>query len=103
VGTGVGNDSGPGGGGGTVFPPGLQGIILPPPGAPHELKGQRLTVTFRISDKGEVVSVEVNPQIRDRGYRNEFLDRMRRYTFTPAMTRDGHAIAAEMNVIVTVN
>ena len=103
VGTGTGNDSGPGGGGGTVFPPGLQGIILIPPSPPRELKGQRLRVTFRISERGEVVDVDVNPQIRDRGYRDQFMDRMRHYTFTPAYTRDGHAVAAEMTITVTVN
>ncbi len=102
TGTGVGNDSGPGGGGGTVFPPQLQGFILPPPGRPGNLRGAQLAITFRISEKGEVVDVEVDPPIRDRGYRTEFMDRMRRYTFVPAYTRDGRAVAAEYHVTITL-
>jgi hypothetical protein len=103
VGTGTGNDSGPGGGGGTVFPPSLQGILIPPTdGKPRELRGVRILVTFRISERGEVVSVTTDPQIRDRGYRNEFLDRMKHYAFTPAYTRDGHAIASEISITITL-
>lgn len=102
TGTGVGNDSGPGGGGGTLIPPSPQGIILTPPGPPRELKGSVLTVTFRISERGEVSEVVVDPPIRDRRYRNEFLDRMRRYTFTPAYTRDGRAVAAEFQIHFTL-
>jgi len=103
TGTGVGNDSGPGGGGGTVFPPSLQGILIPPTdGKPRELRGVRIVVTFRISESGEVVSVVTDPQIRDRGYRNEFLDRMKHYAFTPAFTRDGHAIASEISITITL-
>jgi hypothetical protein len=103
VGTGVGNDSGPGGGGGgSIFPPQPQGIILPPPGPPSSLRGVRLTVTFFISDRGEVDNVEVDPPIRDRGYRNEFMERMRRYTFTPAYTRDGRPVPARFPVHITL-
>jgi len=102
VGTGTGNDSGPGGGGGTIFPPQPQGIILPPQGAPRELRGTRITVTFRISARGEVVDVSVDPPIRDRGYRNEFLDRMRRYTFTPGYTRDRHPVASQIDIQIVL-
>ena len=102
VGTGTGNDSGAGGGGGTVFPPQLQGIILPPTGRPGNLRGQQIEITFRINEKGEVLDVSLDPPIRDRSYRNEFMDRMKRYTFVPAYTRDGHAIAAEYRVMITL-
>ena len=101
TGSGTGNDSGPGGGGGRVYPPQPQGIILPPPGAPRDLRGTRLTVTFRISEKGEVMDVSTDPAIRDRGYRNEFLDRMRRYTFTPAYL-EGHAVPAQYPITITL-
>jgi hypothetical protein len=100
IGSGIGPDSG--GGGGFVYPPQVQGIILPPPGAPRSLRGVRLTVTFFISATGQVDRVEVDPEIRDRGYRNEFLDRMRRYTFTPAYLRDGRAVPAEFPVQITL-
>lgn len=102
VGTGTGSDSGAGGGGGTVFPPQLQGIILPPQGRPGNLRGAQIEITFRINDKGQVLDVLLDPPIRDRGYRNEFMDRMRRYTFVPAYTRDGKAIAAEYRVTITL-
>jgi hypothetical protein len=101
VGTGTGNDSGPGGGGGTVFPPSPVGILIPPTeGKPRELHGVVIRVTFRISERGEVVSVVTDPQIRDRSYRNEFLDRMKHYTFTPARTRDGQAVASEIPIYI---
>jgi hypothetical protein len=102
VGTGVGNDSGPGGGGGRIFPPQLQGLIIPPPGVPRELRGTRIVVTFRISERGEVVDVTTDPVIRDRGWRNEFLDRMRRYTFSPAYLPGGHPVAAEYPITITL-
>lgn len=101
VGPGVGSDTGEGGGG-RVFPPQPQGIILPPPGAPRNMRGVVITVTFRISERGDVVDVSVDPPIRDRGYRNEFLERMRRYTFTPAYTREGRPVASEFPIQVTL-
>jgi hypothetical protein len=103
IGPGVGPDSGGGaGGGGNIFPPQPLGIILPPPGRPGDLRGVRITVNFFISERGEVVRVTTDPEIRDRGYRNEFLNRMRRYTFTPAYTRDGRAVASEFPFQITL-
>lgn len=100
IGSGVGPDSG--GAGGRIFPPQPRGIILTPAGAPRELRGVQLTVTFTISERGEVLDVEVTPPIRDRGYRNEFLERMRRYTFSPARALDGRPLRATYEVLVTV-
>ena len=99
VGPGVGADSG---GMGRIFPPQPQGIILPPTGRPASLAGVRLTARFEISERGEVLGVEVDPPIRDRGYRNEFLDRMRHYTFTPAHTLDGRPVRAIFPVQITL-
>ena len=62
----------------------------------------RLTVRFEISERGEVLNVEVDPPIRDRGYRNEFMERMRRYTFTPAYTVDGRPVRAVFPVLITL-
>jgi protein TonB len=99
VGSGVGPDSG---GSGRIFPPQPQGIILPPGGAPGNLRGVRLTVRFDIGSNGSVLGVEVEPAIRDRGYRNEFMERMRRYTFTAAYGPDGRTVRAiyQMEVVV---
>ena len=103
TGGGVGNDSGPGGGGGgSIFPPQPQGIILPPPGRPSSLRGIQLTVTFYVSERGVVDNVEVDPPIRDRGYRDDFMERMRRYTFTPAYTRQGQPVPARFPVRITL-
>lgn len=99
TGPGVGSDSG---GMGRIFPPFPQGIILPPHPVPNALKGTHLTVRFEISERGEVLGVEVDPPIRDRGYRNEFLDRMRHYTFTPASTLDGRPVRAIFPVQITL-
>lgn len=103
VGTGVGNDSGPGGGeGGDYFQPQPQGVILPPQGPPRNLRGVAIRVIFQINERGQVVEVRTEPVIADRSYRNEFLDRMRRYTFTPAYTRNRQPIAAEFPITITL-
>jgi hypothetical protein len=98
-GSGVGSDSG---GSGRIFPPQPQTIILPPTGAPSGLRGVRLTVEFDISERGEVLGVSVNPPIRDRGYREEFMRRMRSYVFTPAMTPEGRPVRALYPVGITL-
>lgn len=89
-GGGVGADSG--GGGGRVFPPQLQGMLIPPmENRPGNLRGVQLLVQFEIDERGQVLDVTTDPEIRDRGYRNRFMDQMRRYTFTPARL-DGRAV-----------
>ena len=88
-GPGTGADSG--GGGGNVFPPQPRGIILPPSDRPASVRGTTVLVRFEISARGEVLDVSLDPPIRDRHFRDDFLDRLRRYTFTAAYTRDGRA------------
>lgn len=100
VGTGTGPDSG--GGGGNVFPPTPQGIILPPPDRPSSVRGTTVRVRFEISARGEVLDVRIEPPIRDRHFRDEFLDRLRRYTFTPASTRDGRAVPGVFEIRITL-
>ncbi|OGU00432.1 MAG: hypothetical protein A2085_11310 [Gemmatimonadetes bacterium GWC2_71_10] len=96
TGSGVGPDSG--GGGGRIFPPQLQVMLIPPmEGRPAALRGVQVTVMFEVSERGQVLSVETNPEIRDRGYRNSFLDKMRRYTFTPGLL-DGRPVRARTEV-----
>lgn len=100
VGTGTGPDSG--GAGGSVYPPQPQGIIMPPPDRPAALRGATVTVRFEISARGEVLGVSLDPPIRDRKFRDDFLERLRRYTFTPAYTRDGRAVAAAFEIRITL-
>ena len=102
VGTGTGNDSGPGGGGGTVFPPQPQSILLAPTPVPRELQGRELTITFQLNERGEVLNVDVDPPIRDRSFRNEFFDRLKRYAFSPALTRDGRPVAVSFQMKYTL-
>jgi hypothetical protein len=91
VGPGVGSDSG---GSGRIFPPQPQTVILPPYPTPGSLKGMAVTVEFEISERGEVLDVSVRPQIRDRGYREDFMRRMRSYEFSPARTLEGRPVRA---------
>lgn len=101
VGAGTGPDSG-GGAGGDRFMPQPQGIILPPPDRPSSLRGTVVRVRFEISSRGEVLDVSLDPPLRDRRFRDEFLDRLRRYTFTPAYTRDGRAVPGVFEISITL-
>ena len=98
-GTGPGTGADSGGGGGDIFPPIPQGILLPPPDRPASVRGSTVRVRFEISARGEVLDVRIlEPPIRDRHFRDEFLDRLRRFTFTPAYTRDGRAVPGVLEV-----
>ena len=94
TGTGVGVDSGPGSGGGKgdIIPASPRWTILPPPGAPREMRGRRHEVRFWVTAEGQVTRVEVTPTIKDRGYAREFTERMMGYRFNPATTRDGRHV-----------
>jgi hypothetical protein len=99
VGPGIGPDSG---GGGRFYPPQPQGIILPPPDRPSSLHGTTVTARFEISARGEVMRVSLSPMPRDHRFANAFLERLRRYTFTPAYTLDGRPIAAAFEIRITL-
>ncbi|HXY18557.1 MAG TPA: hypothetical protein VEH83_01030, partial [Gemmatimonadales bacterium] len=99
VGPGTGPDSG---GGGTVRPPNPTGIILPPTHPPSELRGTRITVVFEISATGEVTHVALDPNPRDHRFANEFLERLRRYTFSPAVTLDGQPVPGLFRITFTL-
>jgi hypothetical protein len=92
TGPGVGSDSGAGGGRGNYFEPQPQGLILPPVDKPSSVRGLKVTARFEISATGEVMRVTLEPTLPDRRYQSEFLDRLRRYTFTPASSPDGHPV-----------
>lgn len=103
-GSGVGPGTGPdsGGGGGRLYPPQPQGIILPPPDRPSSLRGTTVTAVFEISATGEVTHVALDPTPKDHKFANEFLERLRRFTFTPAYTLDGHPVAALFRINITL-
>ncbi len=103
-GSGVGPGTGPdsGGGGGRVYLPQVQGINLPPSDRPSSLRGTTVTAVFEISATGEVMHVALDPAPRDRKFASEFLERLRRFTFTPAHTPDGHPVAALFRINFTL-
>lgn len=100
-GTGIGSDrgSGTGGEGGDIFPAAVRYMVLPPADPPGSARG-RYEVRFLVSERGDVLRIEVRPEIRDGAYRRRFMDAMRQYRFTPATTRDGRPI--ETVAIVTL-
>lgn len=97
VGTGLGNDSGPGRGGDGAYltPPGTRVLIMPPGCA----RGS-FTVQFSITAEGRVTRVGVDPQPKDAACRQQMLEKMKQYEFTPARTRDGRAVAVTYSMKV---
>ena len=100
AGPGTGADSG--GAGGNVFPPRPQFIIWPPVDRPASVRGTTVRVRFEVSASGDVLGVTIDPSLRDRRYQGEFLDRLRRYKFTPAYTRDGRAVPSVYEVSIAL-
>jgi protein TonB len=100
TGPGVGPDSG--GGGGRVYPPQPQGIIMPPPDRPASVRGTTVTARFEISARGDVMRVSLHPMPRDRRFAAALLDRLKRYTFTPAYALDGRPVAAAFEIQITL-
>lgn len=92
VGSGVGPDSGAGGGRGNYFEPQPQQLILPPGDKPSSVRGLRVAARFEISATGAVLRVTIEPTLPDRRYQSDFLERLRRYTFTPASSPDGRPV-----------
>ncbi len=103
-GSGVGPGTGPdsGGGGGRIYPASPQTVIMPPNDVPHSLRGTTITAVFEISASGEVMHVAVDPFPKDRGFANEFLERLRHYIFTPAHTVDGQPVPALFRISITL-
>ncbi|HUC41530.1 MAG TPA: hypothetical protein VMR92_11885 [Gemmatimonadales bacterium] len=101
TGTGTGSDAGPGSGGNArdIFAPTPRWAIMAPPGAPREARG-RHEVHFWVTADGRVTRVEVNPPIKDSGYRREFTERMMGYLFNPATTRDGRHVDYVTSLVV---
>jgi hypothetical protein len=100
TGPGVGPDSG--GGGGRGYPPQPQGLLMPPPDRPASVRGTMVTARFEISARGDVMRVSLDPMPRDRKFAAAFLERLRRYTFTPAYSLDGRPVAAAFEIRITL-
>ena len=92
TGPGEGSDSGAGGGHGTYFMPQPQGVILPPTDRPASVRGVTVIARFEISASGAVLRVTIEPTLPDRRFRDAFLERLRRWAFTPASSPDGRPV-----------
>ena len=91
TGPGVGPDSGAGGHG-IYFMPQPIGMLLPPMPVPSSVRGRTVTARFEISATGEVLRVTLEPALPDRRYQGEFLEKLRRWAFTPASSPDGRPV-----------
>jgi hypothetical protein len=77
-------------------------MIMPPLDRPSSVRGTTVRVRLEVSARGEVLDVTIDPPIRDRHYRDEFLDRLRRYRFTPASTRDGRNVPGVFEISIAL-
>ena len=99
-GPGMGPDSG--GAGGSLYPPTPRQVIMPPSDRPASVRGKMFTILFEISERGDVMRVSINPMPSDHGFARDFLERLRRYRFTPARTLDGRPIAVLYPLTITL-
>ena len=70
----------------TVEGPFLLKVILPPENTPADLRGRPFTIHFDVdaSGRAQVDTLSLPPTTSHR-YREEFLKRVKQYTFTPAV------------------
>lgn len=103
-GTGSGNATGPGkgGNGGKGTPPDPRQLIIPPNGpVPKALRGRTLTVTFWVTETGEVARVSEVPPIEDAKYRRAFEAALLAYRFKPARDSLGRPVAETFQTTFT--
>ncbi|MBI4501071.1 MAG: TonB family protein, partial [Gemmatimonadetes bacterium] len=91
-----------GGEGGDVFPPTPRYTILPPLPQPASMRGRTLRVHFWVNAQGKVTRVQVDPEIKDASYRQQFLAMMREYTFNPAKRLDGTTVEGDLVMPITL-
>ncbi|MEP6574232.1 MAG: hypothetical protein ABJD11_16140 [Gemmatimonadota bacterium] len=92
-GPGTGPGNGTGGQGGRGVRPQMRQFLLTPENPPKDLRGKEVKVTFWIGADGRVQHLVVNPEIKDRGYAKDLVERMEKYLFTPARSPAGVPIA----------
>ncbi len=89
-GTGTGTGPGTGGGeGGTGTGPQLRHLLVAPDNPPKELRGLTIQVTFWIGADGRSERIEVEPEIKDKGFARKLSERMLAYLWRPARGSDG--------------
>jgi periplasmic protein TonB len=105
IGPGTGTGTGPGAGGGvggTGTGPQQKRWVIPPENSPKELRGRAIRVTFWVDAAGKVQKVELDPEIRDRGYAKKFLEAMMNYEFRPARDPAGLPVAGKTEITITL-
>ncbi|HEU5155205.1 MAG TPA: hypothetical protein VFU03_10775 [Gemmatimonadales bacterium] len=105
IGPGTGTGTGPGAGGGvggTGTGPQQKRWVIPPENSPKELRGKAIRVTFWVDAAGKVQKVELDPEIRDRGYAKKFLEAMMNYEFRPARDPAGLPVAGKTEITITL-
>ena len=63
---------------------------------PTSMRGRTVRVHFWVNAQGRVTRVQLDPDIKDAGYRQQFLSMMKEYTFNPARTASGSSIDGEL-------
>jgi protein TonB len=94
IGTGRGSGVGPGTGGGmgSVYPPSLIQVFLPPE-APAKLRPLLVVVLFDVDESGHVLNINFTPT-KDGGYNKKLRTLLEQVKFRPATTLDGRPIRA---------
>jgi len=102
-GPGIGNAVGPGTGGnaGYILIASPRWTILPPANAPATVRGHAYRVRFWLTADGHVTRVAVDPDMKDAGYRRQFLERMMSFQFNPATTQSGQPVASTYDIMIT--
>jgi TonB family protein len=62
------------------------------------MRGRTVRVHFWVNAQGKVTRVQVDPEIKDAAYRQQFLAMMREYTFNPARRVDGTPVEGELTM-----
>jgi periplasmic protein TonB len=89
VGTGRGSGVGPGTGGGTgtIYPPSLTEMFLPPIPFPARLRGTEVVIVLDVDSTGKVLDFEFTPT-RDSGFNRKLREVISQLRFRPAVDGD---------------
>jgi protein TonB len=96
-GEGIGSGRGPGTGGegGDVLAPMPRASPFPFHRPPAEVDGVEFTVRFFVNERGRVERVRIEPEIADRGYRDQVMQTFESWTFYAARTLAGRPVQGQ--------
>jgi TonB family protein len=75
-------------------------VVFPFEEPPAALRGTEVRARFWVDARGQVQKVVIEPPIEDSSFRKKLLERLSQWTFYPARTVDGRAVAGQ--VLVTI-